>query len=303
MPKKKAGAKKPAATHPALASDQGPERKTRDDLIVDDSETQSLLLALLGKWRDVPKLEEYYRRKLDDGLYRAEVRLRKQYWIGDYNAGAQEKPIMTFNEIAEAQGRHRESAAGRLEAIIGERIKARLLEALEEIAQMAVDAEAGAIERRIKAGVAKRNAQFTRSAKKAFTKPLTGKDYHFGRPAQIEREEIERRSVEIIRAIGAKRGDKGRVAMAYYGKYDFSKPGERDKLERDYQAARRKGKADGLLRRYHGLLNRQNPVPLKYESLLEVAASDWFGKELWEYLRPATSAQPNYTKVNGAENE
>lgn len=286
MPKKKAS----APAHPALVSDQGPERKTQDDLVVDDPQTQMLLLMLLGRWSDVSLLEEYYKRKLDDALYLVEVRFRNRY-SSDYNA-AEEKPMMTFNERADARYRRLESAAGRLEAIIGERIKARLIEALDEAAQMAIDAEAAAIERRIKAGVAKRKAKFTRSAKKAFTKPLTGKDYHFGRPAQIEREEIERRSIEIIRAINAGTGDKGRVAMAYYGKYDLSQAFERHTLERDYRTARRKSETDKALDRYRKLLARQKPIPLEYERLLEVAAGDWYGKTLWEYLTPAANGEP-----------
>lgn len=284
MPKKKSGATNGAEAHPALLSDEGPERKTRDDLIVDDPQTQMLLRALLGKWSNVPQLEEYYTRKLDDALHLAEVRLRARYMIGDYYAGTGEKPAMTFSEIYEASRRRRESAAGRLEAIIGDRVKARLLEALEEAVRLAAEAEADAIERRIKAAVAKRKAKFTRHVKEAFTKPMTGEEYHFGRPTMTARDEVERRSVEIIRAINAGPGDKGRVAMAYYGNYDLSQAFERYKLERDYRTARDKGETDKALDKYRKLLARQKPIPLEYERLLEVAAGDWYGKTLYEYL-------------------
>jgi hypothetical protein len=287
MPKKKAVATNGAADHPALTSDTGPERKTRDDLIVEDPQARMFLLALLGKWGDVAPLEEHYRRKLEDALHLAEIRLRHHYGAGDYNAGMNEKPTMTMSEKFEVDMRRRESAAGRLEAIIGDRIKARLLEALEEAAQMAVVAEVNAMERRIKAAQAKRKAKWTRHLKEALIKPMTGEDYHFGRPTTTARDEVERRSIEIIRAIGAGPGDKGRVAMAYYGDYDLSQAFERHKLERDYKAARRKGQADGFLDRYRKLLARQKPIPLEYERLLEVAASDWYGKTLLEYLSPA----------------
>lgn len=286
MPKKKAGDTNGAEAHPALVSDKGPERKTHDDLIIEDETTRAMLLTLLGRWRDVPLLEKYYRRKIEDTMYRAEAGLRCRYSVGDYNTGTGEKAAMNMNEIYNARQRRLESAAGRLEAVIGERIKARLIEALDEAARIAVDAEAGAIERRIKAAQAKRKATFTRHAKKAFTKPLTGRDYHFGRPAKTARDEVERRSVEIIRAIGAGPGDKGRVAMAYYGNYDLSQAFEQHKLERDYRTARRKGETDKALDRYRKLLARQKPIPLEYERLLEVAAGDWYGKTLWEYLTP-----------------
>ncbi len=225
MPKKKKASDSDGApVHPALVSDEGPERKTLDDLIVDDPQTQLLLLALLGKWRDVPEFEEYYRRKLDDALHLAEIRWTARYMIGDYYACPGEKPAMTWSEIEEAWRRRRESAAGRLEAIIGDRIKARLLEALDEAARMAADAEVDAIERRIKSAQAKRKAKFTRTVKKHLVAPMTGESYHFGRPSETKRDEVERRSVEIIRAIGAGPGDLCRVAVVFKSNMDCSTP-------------------------------------------------------------------------------
>jgi hypothetical protein len=165
MPKKKAGATTSAAAHPALTSDAGPERKTPDDLVVDDPQTRALLLSLLGRWSDVQPLEEYYRRKLEDSLDFKETGLRYRYSVGDYNTGTGGTAAMTMNEIYDARQRHLESATGRLEAIIGDRIKARLIEALDDAAQMAVDAEATAIERRIA-------AQLKRDLLKRFALPF-----------------------------------------------------------------------------------------------------------------------------------
>lgn len=275
----------------ALTSEEAPERKKPDDPIIADTVTRGLLLMLLGNWEHFPILEEHYRRIFDDALNTGEAGLRARYGIADYNAGAGEKAAMTWAEIEQARQRRIENAAGRLQAIIGERVRERVIEALDEAGRMAVEAELAAIERRIKTASSNRKAQFTRVIKKVLVPQVTGEDYHFGRPSETKRDEVERRSIEIIRAIGAGRGDKGRVATAYYGDYDLSQPGERDRLERDYKAARRKGSADKLLRRYSKELERQKPAPLTYENLMERASEPTFGLSLAEWLATGTTCE------------
>lgn len=271
MPKKQR-ARDPngAETHPALESDEAPEQKKPDDLIIEDPLTRTILIMLLAKWKDLPLLEDTYRRVLEDQLYLGEIKLRSRYLIGDYYAGTGEKPAMTFSEMDSARRRRLESAAGRLEAVIPERVKARLIEALDEAARLAIEAEVNAIERRIKAAQAKRKAKFTRHVKEALIKPMTGQEYHLGRPVKMTAAQVEQRSIEIIRTIRARPRGLQKVAVLFYHDLDCSCPDAASVARRIYLKAgadERKKAGD----RYAALLDRRG---LSYDGLLDTASSD-----------------------------
>jgi hypothetical protein len=222
-----------------------------------------LLHILLGKWGDDHASVLIHRAQapLDSMIFVANNRLKAVYSRDACNQAGD----------GEVLHKHSGDAVAAFQSLIGPAIKEHLFAALDEVSNRVAGELLSTFGRRIKE--AERLRQWDESkifdeAENAVLK--TGKLWH--RPAAHTLDSMERRSIEIIRAIGAGKGDKGKVALAFYGDFDLSKPSEKARLFQTYNNMEKRDR-DACRSKYHSLLRSKSGQPT-YESLLERARDE-----------------------------
>jgi hypothetical protein len=221
------------------------ELKKPEDLVIDDETTRALLSAMLGKWGDdaMRPLEMW----IDLELLRLDGFVKGRY------------PAETINE---------ENRLARAKAIfqssVGEAVRTAMALAIEHLAKAAIDRVESEIEEKARAA----KTQHARASHRDFLKEVFAIDSPpLGRPEKCPRADVERRSIAIIRAIGAGEREMGKVALVFDSDVDPSDTDAAKKLAstyKDLDGEEKRKKRE----RYRKLLDLKE---LTYEGLLKKA--------------------------------
>ena len=244
-----------------------PKLKKSDDYIIEDENTRLLLAALLSKWGDeqARSIVEEIKKRLEKIIQEGEARLLSEcnkdedsYTRESYNIGTGHKTIETIRERTELRRRQLDEAFSVLQLIFGESIKQSLWETLQGVVQIAGNVPIKAAEKRIRAADAQRKRRSGRRIKEAIGS-VFGNEKHWGRPEIYTKEYVERRSIEIMRYLGADSVTVGRVAVAFYCGLKRFKKGDREKLLQIYEAMDA-NEHRKLIRRYKKLIKDKELV-------------------------------------------
>jgi len=238
-----------------------PELKNADDFIVEDEETRALLAALLCRWGDsqaqpiVRQIEDHLNLSIRHG----DVRLQTKYDRGVYYKATGKTPSTSFTEIWTAHVDLLNRAGAVFQAAVSQAVKRALDKAIDEVAEASSDAVMKELEDKAKAAEVQRKRKSHRDIKE-----LLGVAKPLGRPEKYTKEYVERRSIEIIRAINAGNRDKGRVAVVFYSAVAHPKSAGRWKLLKMYNDLRT-GEQRKELNKFNALLHEKDLI---YKHLL-----------------------------------
>lgn len=231
-----------------------PALKKDDELIIDDELTRQLLTALLAKWGD-PDAEFFVvwaKKHMDDRISLGDARLISKYPRNIYNKATGRKTAETFREAVIAHNNLLNEAKINFQSRINEAISIALLTALREVANLSADAPINRIRDEAETDKRRENTKWNRTTKRHLREAL-GTARPLGKPTKYTKEQIEKRSLAIIRAINAGARDKGKVALLFYSDFDESATNNRSKLLNQYSNCSSE-KRKAYLRRYHELL-------------------------------------------------
>jgi hypothetical protein len=194
-----------------------PELKKFDDLVIDDETPRALLHALLGRWgddamRSIVKWVEVELLRLDSA---AEMRWRLSYSSESYNACARHK-AEEWSERREAQARRLNEAMAIFQASLEAAVTKSLLLTIGTLTKAASDSVMGEVEEKIKAAEKAAETRHKRASRRELKAVFNIEQPALGRREKYAPTDVERRSVAIIRAIGAGKKEMGKVALVFY---------------------------------------------------------------------------------------
>lgn len=246
------------------------ESKKPDDFIIDDEVARQLIAVLSGKWGD-PQTELFAEAiwdALSKHINRAEGALHFEYPSEIYNKTTGHKTTLRAYQAFRAK--LIEEAYAIFQSSLAPVIKQALFSTINAL----VNASSDQVIKPLKERCAKELKQYDTARSREMRKALrqsVGKDIPpLGRRTRYKPGDVERLSIEIIRAIGAKKGDEGKVAAVFYSG-DIGNPdsSERGKLLKPY-LAQSSDERQKTRSKYSALLKYKG---LTFEGLLKKAGT------------------------------
>lgn len=245
-----------------------PELKKTEDLIIDDEETRTLLKMLLGTWgspeaQQIDDQIKTSRSRVIDGT----AQLRYGYPSEIYDQ------VAHSGDFAKSYTRADEAEA-LFKSLLGLKIKKCLLLIINTLGDICSKEQIDLLENELKKAkeqyLRKNNRMFNEIAQ-SLAVQLTGKPINvvkpLGRRQTFTKQEVKQRSLAIISAINAKKGEMGIVAVTFYGVFDVSNPSKGAEIRKAYRVLNLEGKQK-YRSKFANLLKEKN---LSYEDLIREA--------------------------------